>query len=413
MPKNIPQLLKGFRDYLPQEQTARNKIIQKISEVFERFGFSALQTPALEYYELLSGKYGEEGEKLMYKFRDQGDRLVALRYDLTVPLARVVVNYPNLPKPFKRYQIAPVWRAENPQKGRFREFIQCDADIVGSDSFIADAEVVATFATAFKTLEIGEVTLKFNDRRLIDKVLTDLKIPKKKIVSFLRTIDKIDKLGKQKVLDLLEEQGFDKSILANYELGMDKAGSNFVKEFSNLLASFGVENMMFDKYLARGLDYYTGTIFEFVLSKKPKFGSIAGGGRYDNLIKDTKGQAIPAVGCSIGLDRLLAAISEAGLIAPQTAAEVIIFNMDKNLTADYLNIATNLRSVGIDCEIFYEPVKLDKQFKYAQAKNIKVAVIFGPEEAKNRKVNLKDLEEKKQIRVDLEDLATEIKSMLW
>src|SRR3989344_3154764 len=196
MAKQLPQLLKGFRDFLPQEQMARKKIISKISEVFERFGFAPLDTPALEYYELLGGKYGDEGEKLMYKFKDQGGRMVALRYDLTVPLSRVVANYPNLPKPFKRYQIAPVWRAENPQKGRFREFTQCDIDIVGSSSLIADAEIVATFAAAFRALEIGEVLIKFNDRRIIDKVLDKLsagggsafggKVPTAKRVSFLR-----------------------------------------------------------------------------------------------------------------------------------------------------------------------------------------------------------------------------------
>ena len=413
MAKQLPQLLKGFRDFLPQEQMARKKIISKISEVFERFGFALLDKPALEYYELLGGKYGDEGEKLMYKFKDQGGRMVALRYDLTVPLSRVVVNYPELPKPFKRYQIASVWRAENPQKGRYREFMQCDADIVGSDSIVADAEVVTTFAAAFKALEIGEVKVRFNDRRLVDQVLGKLKVSKKQAVGFLRTIDKIDKLGKQKVLELLKDEGFDKKLMEDYESAMDALGKNFVEEFEELLGSFGVANIEFDKYLARGLDYYTGTIFEFVLKDKPEFGSIAGGGRYDNLIQDGKGQSIPAVGCSIGLDRMLAALSEMGVIAPQTAAEVLVMNLDKNLTAEYLNICTNLREANIDCEFYYEPAKLDKQFKFAQAKNIQVAVIYGPNEAKSRKANVKNLVEKKQVTVDLEDLATEIKSMLW
>src|SRR6188472_3843293 len=178
MSKEIPQLLKGFRDYLPQDQLARTKIIRKISEVFERFGFSAMDTPALEYYELLGGKYGEEGEQLMYKFTDSGDRKVAMRYDLTVPLARFYSAYRELPTPFKRYQIAPVWRADKPQKGRYREFMQCDVDVVGSTSIIADAEVIATMAAAYKALEVGTFEVKFNDRKLVDEALEILKVPK-------------------------------------------------------------------------------------------------------------------------------------------------------------------------------------------------------------------------------------------
>ena len=238
MAKNIPQVLKGFRDYLPQEQTARNKIIAKISEAFERFGFSALQTPALEYYELLAGKYGEEGEKLMYKFKDQGGRMVALRYDLTVPLARVAASYPDLPKPFKRYQIAPVWRAENTQKGRFREFTQCDVDIIGTESRIADAEVIATINSAFSALEIGEVVVKYNNRELIDQALVKLKIGKGKLVPFLRIIDKLDKIGRKEVEKLLADEGFAKGALADYEKQMKVLARPFIEEMQNLLSGF-------------------------------------------------------------------------------------------------------------------------------------------------------------------------------
>ncbi|MBI3952735.1 MAG: histidine--tRNA ligase [Candidatus Doudnabacteria bacterium] len=407
------QLLKGFRDYLPQEQMARKKIISKVSEVFERFGFAPLDTPAMEYYDLLGGKYGEEGEKLMYKFEDQGGRMVALRYDLTVPLSRVVASNPDLSKPFKRYQIANVWRAENPQKGRFREFMQCDVDIVGSSSLIADAEVIATINSAFKSLEIGEVLVKFNSRQLADKVLSEIKIKKSNVIKFIRAVDKLEKQGEKKVVELLQEQGMDSGVLKKYRQLMGQEGKGFAEEMEELLSGFGVENMEFSPNLMRGLDYYTGTVFEFVLKEKPEFGSIAGGGRYDNLIKDSKGQAIPAVGCSIGLDRLLAALMDAGLVAPQTAAEVIVFNLDKNLVPEYLNIATNLREAGLDTEFYFETAKLDKQFKYAEAKNIQVAIIYGPNEAKARRVNVKNLKEKEQVTVDLDDLATQIKSMLW
>lgn len=411
MTKNTPQVLKGFRDYLPQEAAARKKIIGKISEVFERFGFAPIDTPALESYELFKGKIGEE-EKLMYKFEDLGGREVALRYDLTVPLARVVASYPNLPKPFKRYQIANVWRAENPQKGRFREFMQCDVDIVGVDSLIADAEVVATLASAFQALEVPNVVVKFNNRQLVDEVLSEKEFAKKDVATFLRLVDKLDKIGEAKVAERLEQEGFGFK-LDKYRDEMKKKGQRFITEFETYLANFGVEKFEFDPFLARGLDYYTGTIFEFTLRNKPEFGSIAGGGRYDNLIGKLSGKGTPAVGGSIGLDRLLAALLEAGVVAPQTAAEVIVFNLDKNLAAEYLNITTNLRNAGLDAEFYFEPAKLDKQFKYAESKNMQVAVIFGPEEAKERKVNLKNLKEKEQRTVDLDDLITEVKSMLW
>lgn len=391
----------------------RNKIVSKIQTIFERFGFEPIDTPALESYELMGGKYGEEGEQLMYKFEDQGGRKVALRYDLTVPLSRVIANNPELIMPFKRYQIGLVWRAEKPQKGRFRELMQCDVDIVGSNSELADAEIIATIFSAFKALEVGEVLVKINNRKFIDLSLETLKIPEKKRVEFMRVLDKLDKIGREKVQAMLLEAGFNKTLLTGYEEEMKKQIFSYQEKFQNLLGSFEVRNVKFDPFLMRGMDYYTGIVFEFVLKEKPEFGSIAGGGRYDNLIGKLAGKNLPAVGCSIGMDRLFAALQDAGKISPQTAAEVMIFNLDKNLTADYLNMATNLRDAGVDCEIFYEPTKLDKQFKYAQSKNIQVAVIFGSEEAAAKKVNIKDLKEKRQVTVRMEDLITEVKSMLW
>jgi histidyl-tRNA synthetase len=284
---------------------------------------------------------------------------------------------------------------------------------VGSASLVADAEVIATLEQAFKALEVGEVEVKFNNRELIDQVLSKLKVSKKRIVEFMRTIDKLDKLEKKKVEDMLKRAGFEPDVLDAYYKLMKADSKAYVAEMENLLSGFGVSNMVFDPFLARGLDYYTGTIFEFVLVKKPEFGSIAGGGRYDNLIEQISGKPMPAVGGSIGLDRLFAALSELGLISPQTAAEVLIMNLDKKLQAEYLNIATNLRSAGIDAEVYYDPAKLDKQFKYAEAKNMKLAIILGPDEAKNRKINIKDLAEKKQRTIDQGDLVSEVKSMLW
>lgn len=412
MSKNIPQLLKGFRDYLPQEQIARRKIILKISEIFERFGFAPIDTPALESFALLKGKIGEE-ERLIYKFKDLGGREVALRYDLTVPLARVYSSYSDLPKPFKRYQIAPVYRAENPQKGRFREFMQCDVDIIGSESMLADAEVIATLSAALRALEVGEITVKINNRKLIDETLTLLKVSKARIANFMRLVDKMDKIGEKEVIQALEDDGFDAHILSQYSEYMEQLGDKYVREMEGMLLGLGVTNVRFDKYLVRGLDYYTGTIFEFGLKDKPEFGSIGGGGRYDNLIGKISGVDAPAVGGSIGLDRLFAALQDKGVIAPQTAAEVIVLNLDENLLPQYLEMATTLRGAGIDTEIFYEPSKFNKQFKYAEAKNMKLAVIYGEDEAKNRQVNIRDLSDKRQVAVDMDELVTKVKSMLW
>jgi histidyl-tRNA synthetase len=412
MKKNTPQILKGFRDYLPQEQIARRKILEKISIVFERFGFVPIDTPALEPLELLKGKIGEE-EKLIYKFKDLGSRDVALRYDLTVPLGRVMGLNQDLPKPFKRYQAGNVWRAENTQRGRFREFTQVDADIVGSSSIIADAEVIATIKSAYQALEVGDVVLKINDRRLINLALDELAIPKSKHVAFMRWLDKLDKIGEKKVIDGLKSDGIKPETFKAYEDILKSKEPEFFKDLFSMLKDLGVEDIKFDPFLVRGLDYYTGTIFEFVLKSNTEFGSIGGGGRYDGLIGSISGADMPAVGGSIGLDRMFAALKEAGLIAPQTAAEVIVLNLDAELVGDYLRIATNLRDSGLDCEVFYEPSKLDKQFRYAEAKNIKVAVVYGKDEVKLGKAGLKDLEKKSQVLVDLENLATEIKSMLW
>src|SRR3989344_1021813 len=388
--KKVPQLLKGFRDYLPNEQMGRKKMINKISEVYERYGFAPIDTPALEYFELLAGKYGEEGEKLMYKFEDQGGRMVALRYDLTVPLARILGTYTDLPKPFKRYQIAPVWRADKPQKGRYREFMQCDIDIVGSSSINADVEVIAAMDAAYKALDLADVMVKYNNRELIDKALQRLKVPKDETIIFVRILDKRDKIGDKEVEKMLKASGFEKGILASFSEIMEELSNDYVVQMEGLLSGTGVENFVFDKYLMRGLDYYTGVVFEFVFKSNPEFGSIGGGGRYDNLIGQTAGKEFPAVGGSIGLDRMYNALSELGVIAPQTATEVLIMNLDDKLTPEYMNIMTNLRGAGIDCEFYYDAVKLDKPFKYAEAKNMKLAIIFGPDEAKKKKVNIKD-----------------------
>ncbi len=404
MSKDIPQVLKGFRDYLPNEQIPRKNIISKIESVFGSFGFAPMDTPALESYELFKGKIGED-EKLMYKFQDLGKREVALRYDLTVPLARAVAADPNLVKPFKRYQIANVWRAENTQRGRFREFMQCDIDIVGSSSLLADAEVIATLSQAFEELGVA-VTVKYNNRQIIDEVL---KIEDR--IVFLRTIDKLDKIDEDTVIEMLQEQGI-KLSLDEYRQQMREKSKDFVAQFENYLKNFGVKNFVFEPTLARGLDYYTGTVFEFVLTDNPGFGSVAGGGRYDNLIGKISGKDEVAVGGSIGLDRLFAALEENGKIKLEPIAEAIVFNLDEKLVPEYLKIASELRDAGINTEVYYDTAKIDKQFKYAERKNARIAVIAGPEEFKSGSVNIKDLQAKEQTTVSLNELVMTVKSML-
>lgn len=411
MKKTIPQILKGFRDYLPQEQIARRQIVAKISQVYERFGFAPVDTPALEPFELFKGQLGED-EKLMYRFEDLGGRQVALRYDLTVPLARLVANYPDLPKPFKRYSVGNSWRAENTQKGRYREFVQCDIDIVGTRSEVADVEVIAAMALAYKSLEIGDVVVKINNRVLVDQALGRLKIAKAKVVPFMRWLDKLDKIGAKKVTEGLVAAGFDQNIMSDYAELMQDLSAEYVDRMTALLAGLGVENFVFDPYLMRGLDYYTGIVFEFVLQSKPEFGSIGGGGRYDNLIGKISGVEMPAVGGSIGLDRMFAALIEAGQIQPQAAADVLVMNVDKDTITQSLGIATRLRNSGINCEFYFDTAKMDKQFKYAEKKNIKVAVIYGSNEAENQQATVKDLRLKKQESVEVGKLPAKIKSML-
>ncbi|MBX4187661.1 MAG: histidine--tRNA ligase [Candidatus Doudnabacteria bacterium] len=412
MKKNTPQLLKGFRDYLPQDQIARRKIVSKITEVYELFGFDPIDTPSLESYELFKGQIGED-EKLMYKFQDLGGREVALRYDLTVPLARLVASNPDLPKPFKRYVVGNSWRAENTQKGRFREFTQCDIDIVGSESVIADVEVIAAMAAAFKALEIGDVLVKFNNRNLVDGTLKELGVAEAKITLFMRWLDKLDKIGIKKLTAGLEAEGFKKDIIESYSKIVKEKSKDYIRQIEELLGSFGVLNFEFDPYLMRGLDYYTGIVFEFVLKEKPEFGSIGGGGRYDGLIEKISGVEVPAIGGSIGLDRMFAALQDSSMVSPQSTSEVLVMNVDKNTIAECLNIATNLREAGIKTEFYFETSKIDKQFKYAEKKNIKIAVIFGATEAKKNQVSIKDLTEKKQVTVDMDELITQVKSMLW
>ncbi len=398
----INQTLKGFRDFLPRQMAIRNRVINTLKQVFESYGFSELQTPTLEYADVLKGKYGEEAERLMYLFQDQGGREVGLKYDLTVPLARVMAQYPDLPKPFKRFQIQPAFRAENTQKGRYREFYQCDIDTIGSNSLYADAEILAVISDSLKALGFTNFTIRVNSRKILFGITTSL--------SALQTLDKLDKKSEIQVREELIEKnipGIDE-IFARLKSAVPDSDLQQVIEIA---AGMGVTNLKFDPALVRGLDYYTGTIFETIVSE-PKIGSITGGGRYDRLISSLGGPDLPAVGTTLGLDRICDVIEELNLwpdITP-TSTQVMVTIFSPQLFTPALQLSNSLRVAGINTELYPDSeTKLDKQLKYAANTGIAKVVIIGPEEVETDSVTLKNMQTGEQKRITLEECLLELK----
>lgn len=399
MDKSKIQTLKGFRDFLPAEMRKRLYVINSLKKVFESFGFEPLETPALEYEEILLGKYGEEGDKLMYRFEDNGQRRVALRYDQTVPLARVAAQYPNLPVPFKRYQIQPVWRAENTQKGRFREFLQCDIDIVGLSYLYADAEIVACVVKSLETLGFKDFKVLINDRKVFEGVP----------VEAIRILDKLKKIGRDGVLEQLKNSGIDSNLLEKFE---SQKPTQTLETIFEALENLGVpkEKVEFSPTLARGLDYYTGMIIEAEIEGYTA-GSVAGGGRYDNLIGMFSGNQIPAVGLAFGFDRILEAMDQFELFPKNlTTAKVLVTVFSKELGPESIKIANTLRK-EVNTELWLDKEsKLEKQLKYADAKGIPYVVIIGPEEIKQGIVKLKNMVDKTQESLTLDELTSKLTS---
>ncbi len=419
-----PRLLKGFRDYGPLEQLTRQQVFSKIQTVFERFGFLPLSTPVLEYKEILMGKYGDD-EKLVYTFKDNGDRDVAMRYDLTVPLARYVAqNQGQLTFPFKRYQIQPVWRADNPQKGRLREFYQCDVDAVGTSSPIADAEAVAALAQCYELIGIADYEIRINDRRLfaVFKLLADQS--EEQTTQIIRSIDKVRKIESKGVIEELKTKGINSDGLAVVEkwLALPEGNEaceeiisiapgltgvvNDLRKLIGLIVQQGVseDKILVDPWLARGADYYTGTIIEVFWKSQMQLGSIGGGGRYDGLVDQFSNQTLPAVGASIGIDRFFETAYEIGVFKAEFSIKALIVNLDENLLDTYTGLAADLRAQGMNVELYYETAKLDKQFKYAESKNIPYAIIIGEEEAKAGKAQLKNLQTRDQVELEQSEL---------
>ena len=392
------QTLKGFRDFLPEQANIRKFVLDKITETFRAFGFEPLETPALEYAEILKGKYGEE-EKLIYEFKTKGGDDVALRYDQTVPLARVVASYPDLPKPFKRYQIQPVWRGENTQKGRYREFLQCDADVIGSSSPLCDAEILNLVLVIYQKLGL-DITIKINDRNNLEGL-------DKKYIS---AIDKLEKIGESEVLAEMVNKGMEQN--EAQEALRQLQNKPLTENLSQILAFLkmlgaDMNKIKYEPTLARGLNYYTGMIFETVAEGST--GSICSGGRWDKMVGNFSNLDLPAVGFGLGFDRTVEVLQTSGLIPNIiSSAKVLVTIFTKDLEQKSIEICSKLRSNNINTELWLDPEsKLDKQLKYADQKQIPYVIIIGPNEAQENKVTLKDLKNKTQKTLTLDKVIDE------
>ena len=396
--KITPQILKGFRDFLPIEAMKRQYVINIIRKTFELYGFEPLETPAIEYLEVFTGNIGED-EKLFYKFEDSGGRKVALRYDQTVPTCRLIAQYPDkITLPFKRYQIQTVWRAEKPQKGRYREFLQCDADIFGVDDRTSDGEAIALTIDIFKNLGFKKPVAVINDRALYKD------IPYKAIVA----IDKLEKIGIEGVVNELIKKGYSSEEAKKL---LDKVASSKPNEDLKIIFQFLVdygmkENYQFKPTLARSFSYSTGTIWEIVVDDFDS-GSLAGCERFDSLVSRFSNQNFPAVGFAVGFDRTVLAMEELRLFPNiKTTTKVLVTVFEKTLLNQSQEIAKLLRKNKINTDLYSDPnIKLDKQLKYANKKNIPYVIIIGPEEVANGNVVLKDMKTGEQKKLSQQDLV--------
>ncbi len=432
MKKIKPTILKGTRDFLPLEMAKRSFVMRAIQGIFERFGYVAIETPILSPAETILGKYGEEGDRLTYTWKDRGERDVALPYDLTVPFARYAAsNWTELPMPFKRYQIQRVWRAEKPQKGRLREFYQCDIDVVGTRSLLVEAEVAKVIVEVFAALDIGDVIIKVNSRRLMNAVLGKFGVTEKS-KEVIRTIDKLDKSGPKEVGRELNELGVAEpeklmallspaesmeKTLAKFE-AFDMTDLDELFRYTDLLG-IGRDRFQFDPSLARGLDYYTGIIYE-VVAGDSGLGSICGGGRYDDLTglfeiqaPDSAVTEVSGMGVAFGFERIMLLMEERGLLASvKLSSDVLVTVFDKLETPNAVELYRDLIRAGLNAEIYFEAAKLDKQLKYADKKGIRFTLIAGPAETKEGEVIVKDMEKGTQETVKRSAAASYLQSIL-
>lgn len=436
--KVVPRILQGFAEFLPKEQILFNKIYDKIRSVYEKYGFLPLDTPTIEYSEVLLAKAGGETEKQIYRFL-KGDNDLSLRFDLTVPLARYVSMHENdLAFPFKRYQMSKVFRGERPQKGRFREFYQCDIDIIGAEDLplIYDAEMPAVICDVFKTLDIGDFTIRINNRKILGGFFSSLGL-EEKITDVLRIIDKLEKIGADGVKKELSEIGADgntiEKILSFVEIGGDtdsvieklnsleiendtfKCGVNELSEVVKYMRAFGISdtNFKIDLTIARGLDYYTGTVYETMLNDYPKLGSVCSGGRYDNLTGYYTDKKMPGIGISIGLTRLFSQLLDAGVIKTDegSLAQVLIIPMNSSVFDAALKTASAMRNAEIKTDVYLLEKGMKPKMKYADRLGIHFAAIIGEDEVKNGVISLKDMKNGgEQLSLPVEEAIEYIKS---
>ncbi|MBD1430362.1 histidine--tRNA ligase [Sphingobacterium litopenaei] len=453
-----PSLAKGTRDFSPAEMEKRNYIFNTLKTVFKKFGYNEIQTPSFENLSTLTGKYGDEGDKLIFKILNSGDYLSkvsdeqlternsnkliphitekALRYDLTVPFARYVVMHQNdIALPFKRFQIQPVWRADRPQRGRYREFYQCDVDVVGSDSLLNEAEFILIYQEALQALGLKDFTIKINNRKILSGIAEIIGKPEL-IVDMTVAIDKLDKIGLAGVNKELLERGFTnedletlkpiielqgsneeklsqlKTVLATSENGLK--GIQEIEEVFAYVKAFAGEQILpkfveVDITLARGLNYYTGCIFE-VKTNEVAMGSIGGGGRYDDLTGMFGLKGLTGVGVSFGADRIYDVLEELNLYpeSNSTNTKVLIINFDKTLESFTLPLLASLRQSGVAAELYPTAAKLKKQMSYADAKRIPYVLLIGDEEKESGLLSLKNMESGEQVKVSKEDLIAQL-----
>jgi histidyl-tRNA synthetase len=416
------QTPKGTRDFLPQEMAVRQYVFDIVREVFERFGFEPLETPAIESWELLSkkGGGGEDIKKEVYYFRDKGNREIGLRFDLTAPLGRVAANNPQIPKPFKRYQIAPVWRYDNPQAGRYREFWQADADIVGSEKMDCEAECLVASAVILEALGFRDFAIKLNNRKILNGIIEFLQIPKEKAPDVFRALDKLEKFGEsevlkeilkagvkqpkaKKLLEMIKARGSPSTILERerkrlQSYSIAKQGMDELEQIVKKCQAYGIaRKLIIDLSLVRGLDYYTGPIFEISVRTKKDIGSIAGGGRYDNLVEAYGGRWTPAVGISLGIERICEIMDSEKMIKHlETKTRVFVAVADESLMENAMFVAQKLRAAGINTQIELMGRPLKKQLEYVDRAKIPFVVIVGDMELRKGKYTVREMAKRKQ-----------------
>lgn len=430
-----PGLPRGMRDILPQTMIRRQFVIEVMRQVFEQFGYEPLATPSVELCDTLTGKYGPAAERMIYDVsRKGGKERLALRYDLSVPLSRVIAMYPDLQKPFKRYQISPVWRGERPGKGRYREFYQCDVDIVGTSSMLADAEMLDIIHEVLSRLGFQHFVTRINNRKILTGIGQFAGVREELLGGLYRSIDKLAKIGPEgvrkelsanaipdptieKLLELLQMTGEDEAILVELRERLDPypialEGIAELEEVLDYLQNLRIprERYEVDFTMVRGLGYYTGPIYETVV-EEPRIGSIVGGGRYDELIGLFSERSLPATGTSFGIERIIDVMQELDMFPPEvgtTISQVLVTIFDEALVAASLQLSSDLREAGLNTELYFENDPLGDQIRYALKKGIPYVVIVGPDELAAGEVTIRNLPLKEQRTVEREVMAESI-----